>query len=103
MAFLIFPAGVVRSAEAVVVVDAVVDAVTAVVSAVDAAGLLHAASVPSDTTTARGRKLRMVPSVLGDEEKNILAPMGKREEGSGKPLPSPFPPPMLKLSNQFGR
>jgi hypothetical protein len=59
---------VLRSARAVVVVDAVVDAAT-VVSAVEAAGLLQAARVPSDTTTARGRKLRMVPSDFGGIKK----------------------------------
>jgi hypothetical protein len=64
MAFLIFSSLVAGAAEAVVaVVEAAVDEVTAVLSLVGAACLPHAARAPSDATTARGRKLRMVPSL----------------------------------------
>jgi hypothetical protein len=76
IAFLIFPSLVVRSAEAVVaVVEAVVDAAAVVLSAVEAAGLLHAARFPSDTTKARGRKVRMVPSDLGGDNKKTYGPL----------------------------
>jgi hypothetical protein len=66
IAFLIFPSLVVGAAEAVIeAAEEVVDEAAAVVSLVVAACLLHEARVPSDTTTARGRRLRMVPSVWG--------------------------------------
>jgi hypothetical protein len=66
MAFLIFSSLVDGAADAVVaVVEAVDDVVAAVLSLVGAACLLHATRVPSDTTTVRGRKMRMVPSVFG--------------------------------------
>jgi len=64
MAFLIFSSLVAGVADAVVaVVAAVVDAVIAELSLVGAACLLQAPRVPSDATTARGRKFRMVHSV----------------------------------------
>jgi hypothetical protein len=86
IAFRIFPSLVVRSAAAVVVVEAVVDATAVVLSAVEAAGLLQAARLPSDTTTARGRKVRMVPSEFGGMRKNIRLSVTCRHSRKAPPL-----------------